>query len=790
MTNAFIPIYFYGLSLPIVYILYKVGKIVGVSMPSRPVSYRQVKLVADRVAKTGEIPSTERLYELLHEVASKELIDKHLEKWKAENILNEKGFNDSLEQLIEERTKELKESLSLVRATLESTADGIFIISKAGKLVDWNKKFVEYTGVPDQVLESGSESEGLQFIMQQLADPEGLIGLMQYLNQHPEIEGDMGDMHFRDGRIFERYSQPQLLDGEIVGRVWSFRDVTEKRKAESDLRLRKRAIDASTQGIIIISDENENEIVYVNPAFCKLLGISSEKATGKNLNSVLKGTEDSPELMAINLALSEKREDHITMRIPHGNGIQLWIEMYISPVKNENDEVGHFVIVLNDITERKAMEEQLLHLATHDALTGLPNRALVLDRIRQSMAMSSRTKSLVGLLFLDLDRFKNINDGLGHKMGDALLCLVAQRVKATIRSSDTVARIGGDEFIIVLPAVKNEEECGRIAQTILNEIRKPFKIEDRDLHITSSIGIAQSPSDGIDPDIIIRNADTAMYEAKAAGRDNFKYYTREMNLLVSQRLQLENDLRLALDRNEFEVFYQPISSLKDDKVVAVESLLRWHHPEKGFVPPSEFIPLAEDVGLILPIGEWVLEQACEQNKKWLNMGLPPIQITVNVSGRQLNQIDLCALVKNTLRKTNLDPNLLVLEITESVLMEYSGSNVVEKLLELKKLGVKLAIDDFGTGYSSLSYLKCLPVDKIKVDKTFVGDLSEVQDDASITLAIISLAKSLGMRVVAEGVETFAVLEFLRQNDCDEIQGYFFCRPINAEQCEKFIRENI
>jgi len=390
-------------------------------------------------------------------------------------------------------------------------------------------------------------------------------------------------------------------------------------------------------------------------------------------------------------------------------------------------------------------------------------------------------------MFLDLDRFKIINDTLGHPMGDRLLKGVAQRLRSCLREGDTVARLGGDEFMVVLPAIAHAEDAARVGQRILDALSVPFNFEGHELHIGVSIGIALYPNDGKSAEALLKNADIAMYRAKEQGRNNYQFYTPALNDMAFERLTLENSLRRALERREFVVHYQPQVSLNTGQIVGMEALVRWRHPELGLVAPMKFIPVAEETGLIVPIGEWVLQMACAQNKAWQEAGFPPLRVTVNLSARFFRRKDLMETVARILKETGLDPDYLELELTEGTTME-NAEATIRTLHELKEMGVHLSIDDFGTGYSSLSYLKRFPLATLKIDRLFVQDITTSSDGAVITLAIIAMAHSLGLKVIAEGVETEEQLAFLRAHRCDEMQGYLFSRPIPAEAFTQLLRE--
>jgi diguanylate cyclase (GGDEF)-like protein len=445
--------------------------------------------------------------------------------------------------------------------------------------------------------------------------------------------------------------------------------------------------------------------------------------------------------------------------------------------------------VFADISERKATDERIHFMAHFDALTRLPNRVMLHDRILQAITMARRQKKTVAILFLDLDRFKAINDTLGHSIGDILLQAVAERLLACIRASDTVARLGGDEFVIVLPDLPEGGHAAVVAQKILDTISKPFEIRDVELNTSASIGISIFPDDGIANEDLITNADVAMYQSKESGRNNYHFFAPEMNDSSYERLTMENNLRRALERQEFVLYYQPQVNSETGRIIGTEALIRWRHPKTGLVPPGMFIPIAEESGLIVAIGEWVLREACRQNKAWQQAGLTPIPVAVNLSAVQFRQNGLTDLVADALRESGLEPCWLELEITESAIMQ-NAEAAITTLRSLKQMGLKLSIDDFGTGYSSLSYLKKFPLDKLKIDQSFVRDITTNQDDASIVIAIIWMAKSLKLRVIAEGVETKGPLDFLTSNDCVEIQGYYFGKPAPANEFGQLLAHGI
>ncbi|WP_432822486.1 sensor domain-containing protein [Trichloromonas sp.] len=457
------------------------------------------------------------------------------------------------------------------------------------------------------------------------------------------------------------------------------------------------------------------------------------------------------------------------------------IDVLLSAVA-ERDSQGAIIsslAVLIDVTERKRAEDKVHRLAYYDTLTGLPNRTLFQDRLSRELMRAQRENSTLEVMFLDLDQFKGINDTLGHGAGDALLQSVAGRLQKCLRDVDTVARFGGDEFVILLAGLDDEQDPSIFARRILDAIASPVTIDEKELFTTASIGIAVYPTDGTDAETMLRKADIAMYEAKELGRNTYQFFSAELNSKTLERLQLETSLRQALARNELFLSYQPQLDLNSGEIIGIEALLRWCHPEKGLVPPEYFIPVAEETGMIIPIGEFVLRTACAQAKSWQTLGLPPTRIAVNVSARQFKQHDFVDRVETILNETGLQPDLLELELTESTVMENVQSTIMT-LTDLKIRGVRLAIDDFGTGHSSLVYLKHFPIDRIKIAQEFVRDIPKDPDNEAIIGAIIAMAESLNLKVIAEGVESKEQLSFLHNRRCNEMQGFYFARPLTPD----------
>jgi diguanylate cyclase (GGDEF)-like protein len=491
------------------------------------------------------------------------------------------------------------------------------------------------------------------------------------------------------------------------------------------------------------------------------------------------------------MAVEENRTVGLTVNciLIRRDGIESAIEDSAAPIHDRAGRVIGAVIVFHDVTAARAMSVRMTHSAEHDIVTNLPNRLLLNDRISQSITFARRRNKSLAVVFLDLDHFKNINDSLGHAVGDKLLQSVSKRLLASVRGSDTVSRQGGDEFAILLSEISHPEDAATSAKKILLSLNAPHSVAGQDLHVDGSIGISIYPGDGEDAETLIKNADTAMYHAKENGRNNFQFFKADMNLKAVERQTLEGSLRGALEREEFVLHYQPKVNLDTGEITGVEALIRWRHPDRGLLPPTQFVPIAEDCGLILPIGRWVLREACRQARGWQEAGLPFIRISVNVSAAEFRATTFLAEVSATLKETGLEARYLDLELTESALMLRAESSAAI-LHSLKAMGVHLAVDDFGTGYSSLSYLQRFPIDILKIDKSFVHQITGDLDDSPIVGAIINMGKSLKQRVIAEGVETEQQLAFLQGQHCLEGQGYLFSQPLPAAQFAHLLQTGI
>jgi diguanylate cyclase (GGDEF)-like protein/PAS domain S-box-containing protein len=565
-------------------------------------------------------------------------------------------------------------------------------------------------------------------------------------------------------------------------------DVSERKRAEAALRESEEQFHQLANNIpqiFWICDARQKEMIYVSPAYAHVTGQPID-ALREDARRWLEAVheEDRERVRSARIAAANGKYDEV-FRVVRPDGTIRWVRDRAFPIHNAQGKVYRIAGIAEDITDMRESEERLLYLAHYDNLTSLPNRVLFYDRLKQALSQARRNEWVIAVMFLDLDRFKNVNDTLGHGAGDLLLRQVSERLAACVRSGDTVGRLSGDEFSIVLSNLAGPDDASLVAQKIMATFTKPFNLYGKEVFVSASIGITLFPADSLDQDILIQNADTAMYRAKELGRNSFRFYTPEMNARALEKLSLESSLRRALERQEFLLYYQPKASLSTGEVIGVEALLRWHHPELGLVSPVEFMPMLEETGLIVATGEWVIRTACAQIKAWQQAGIAAVPVAVNLSARQFQVKDLGVAIANILAEEGIRHDLLELEITESSLASNS-EEAAETLAYLNSLGVRVAIDDFGTGYSSLSRLKGFPLDALKIDGSFVRDITTDANDAAITRAIITMAHSLELAVVAEGVETEEQLIFLDANGCDQIQGYYFSTPLPAEECTAFI----
>jgi diguanylate cyclase (GGDEF)-like protein/PAS domain S-box-containing protein len=588
-------------------------------------------------------------------------------------------------------------------------------------------------------------------------------------------------------------AQDYLIKGQIEtrGLLRALRYAIERKVMEEALFVEKERAQV-TLGCIgddVACTDAAGKVTFLNAIAEKLTGWSSAEAVGRTLAEVcriLDSASRTPIPSPIDVGLGATQDQHSSFLLVRRDGLEIPIEDSIAPIRDRQGKASGAVIVFRDVSAARAMALQIIHNAQHDFLTGLPNRALLNDRVNQAIGLSTRHGTKGAVLFLDLDGFKHINDSLGHPAGDKLLQSIAGRLVDCLRGSDTVSRQGGDEFVVLLSEVEHAEDAAILARRILQAVSEAHFIEKHDLHITTSIGVSVYPDDGLDAETIIKNADTAMYQAKENGRHGYQFFEPSMNVRAVERQSIEESLRRALERREFQLHYQPKVDLRTGKITGAEALLRWNHPVRGAVSPAQFIPVAEDCGLILPIGNWVLREACRQTRAWLDAGLPLTSMAVNISAVELRNERFVDVVLGVLDDTGLDPCRLELELTESVLMKHVESTELI-LNRLRARGVQLAVDDFGTGYSSLSYLRRFSIDTLKIDQSFVRQITTGPEETTIVAAVIGMGRSLKLRVVAEGVETEAELAFLRAQLCDEAQGYYFSRPVVPEQFEKLFQ---
>ena len=850
-----------------------------------------------------------------------------------------------------------RKSLSLLRATLESTADGVLVVDNLGKITTFNQQFAEMWRIPAQVLSSGNDDDALAHVLDQLKDPEQFRKKVAELYAHPNQES-FDTIEFKDGRIFERYSRPQLVEGQTIGRVWSFRDVTEHRRTLEQLREseeRFRLI-AENVGDLVALVDTRGRRIYNSPSYRSLFSHDEIKPDSDSFREIhpedrervkavfhetvktgigrriefrflltdggIRHVESEgrvirdargkvSKVVVVERDISERKRaeqrekmEHAVTRVlaesetlseaiprivqticetlswdcgarwsmderkkvitcvetwsgpskavtqfisevrkltfqPSKRGLvrHVWVsgaphwipdvsredgferaqlaakaglhgafafpilagnvtlgvlEFFSSEIRSPDPSLLQMVRVIGSqigqFMARKQAEENLLYVATHDTLTGLPNRYMFNQRFAHALQNAQRYHRSMALLFLDLDRFKFINDTLGHPYGDRLLQEVAGRLRLCLRESDTIARFGGDEFVALIEDFAAPGDVVSVAQKILHALRWPFMLEGETSHMSASIGISLYPNDGEDLAALLKNADIAIYRAKEQGKNNYLFYSQEMNDHLSERIAKETGLQGALERNEFILHYEPKVEINSGRITGMEALIRWQHPELGLLPPDEFIGHAEHSGLIVPIGAWVLRTACVQNQTLQGRVPAPLTVSVNLSARQFEDKHLLREIERALSESALKPNCLELEVTETSVMQDIQRS--KKILDgIKSMGIRLAIDDFGTGYSSLVSIKRFPFDCIKIDRSFIKDIPQDQDDVAITQAIIAMAHSLRLKVIAEGVETQEQLDFLTEHGCHEFQGYFFRRPQPAEDFSKLLRDN-
>ena len=593
-------------------------------------------------------------------------------------------------------------------------------------------------------------------------------------------------------------AQDYLLEGHVDSYLFAraIRNIIEREVARHELFVeRERAqVTLNSIGDAVLSTDISGNVTYLNVVAEHMTGWSRKEAAGRPLAEVFQiidGATHKPSPNPLELAIRENRALGLSANciLIRRDGYESAIEDSAAPIHDRDGQVTGAVIVFHDVSMARAMVLEMSHLAQHDVLTDLPNRLLLNDRLTQAISLARRNKNQVAILFLDLDGFKHINDSLGHAIGDKLLQSVATRLSACVRKSDTVSRQGGDEFVILLSESKHAADAGISAAKIITELKRVHNIGPHCLHVTASIGISTYPENGDDAETLIKNADTAMYHAKENGRSTHRFFRPDMSLQAVERQSLEGQLRYAIERKQLLLHYQPKIDLKTGAITSVEALVRWQHPDRGLLLPGQFLTIAEDSGMIVGIGHWVLGEACRQTKEWLDAGLLAVPVAVNISSLEFRSEHFFDGVRIALENTRLDPKYLELELTETVLMRHAESAVSE-LSQIKALGVRLAVDDFGTGYSSLSYLTRFPIDALKLDQSFVNDIISSTDDAIVVSAVISMGQALKHRVIAEGVENQEQLAFLRTHGCDEGQGYYFSHPIVAHEFATLLKTGV
>lgn len=676
----------------------------------------------------------------------------------------------------------LRESEERYRSIINGAAEGFWLISPQLETVEVNEslcKMLEY-----------SREEMLGKKPFDFTDKENA---KIFKNQTSRITGS-SHRHYdivlksKSGKdVYTRFNATTVKDkdGNTLSAFAFVTDISELKLVERSLLESKERMEQLYRVIpsAVFTVDADGIITGFNKKAEEITGYASEEVVGKKcsilaVNKCLKGCS----LYARNVAKPIMGKE---CTIKRKDGEERVISKNADLIKDVNGRIIGGVESFEDITEQKQAAEMLNYIAYYDALTGLPNRMLFYDRFSTAINNASRNGDMLAIIFLDLDNFKTVNDTLGHGVGDQLLHDVAVRLKDNLRSADTIARLGGDEFIVLLPRLKCTKDAAKITQKIIDSLRPPFSFGGREFHITASAGVALYPNDGDEAHALLRNADIALYRAKEHGKDSYQFYMPAMGDQAFERLALENNVRKALGRQEFLLYYQPIVSLITGNIVAVEALLRWQHPDHGLVYPSEFIPILEETGLIIPVGEWVVNAACKQAKIWQDKGLGPIRVAVNLSPRQFQQEGMVEMISKALVKNSLSPEYLEFEITENAVMKDVDSAVV-MFHKLKEMGLHISVDDFATGYSSLSFLKRFPADTLKIDQSFIRDAIQNTNDAEIARAIITLAHNLGMKAIAEGVETVEQLEFLRRLKCDEIQGYVFSRPLPVQEATELL----
>jgi diguanylate cyclase (GGDEF)-like protein/PAS domain S-box-containing protein len=680
-------------------------------------------------------------------------------------------------QKLKQKTKELELSKSWLNTLLQSSIDGIHLLDMDGKLIEYSPSVLEKLGYDEEEGRYLSVSDwDAKFTPQELKElfPSITDTPINFETIHKRKDGTLFDVEVMAKRIHL---------GGIPYIYASSRDISERKKTENQLRKLSQALEQSPNTVVIT--DLKGNIEYVNTTFTKTTGYTYEEAIGKNARLLQSGKTPTSEYEEMWEHLTKGKNwtgEFINRRKDKTEYVE---SVKASPLYNEKGIITNYMAIKEDITEQKLSQERIHYLANYDLLTGLPNRNKLEEQTKYIIRLTDRQNGKLAMLFLDIDHFKDINDTLGHNIGDSLLIELAKRFRSILRKEDIVSRLGGDEFIFMLPQI-DEKSVIHVSQKLLKIISKPIIVERNELIVTASIGIALYPNDGTDYETLSKNADIAMYRAKHQGRNNYCFFTEEMQARSVRNLELTNALHHALKRNELHLVYQPQISLQDNRIIGAEALLRWSHPKLGNISPTEFIPLAEESGLILSIGEWILRTAIQEAKRWRKLGLPHMIIAVNLSAVQFRHPSLPEIIIEILDTVGLHPNHLELELTEAVTM-HDPNSVYKMMDSLHTRGIRMSIDDFGTGYSSLNYLKKFKVYKLKIDQSFIRDIHSDPEDRAIVNAIINMAKSLGMRTIAEGVETLEQLNYLQEQGCDEVQGYYYSKPLSNIEFEQFVK---
>ena len=703
----------------------------------------------------------------------------------AKDITDQIEASESLRDS-EQRYRMLAESISDVICSTDSQLALNYISPSVNAVLGYDVDWVFKNGW-QSIIANPQQLSGIYSLVEQVSRALGDADALNKLRDEVQTQLFLFDCLRADGRKVPIELRLVLVwdeHGAFEGILGVGRDISQQRRAEKDLRMAATVFEHSTSAILIT--DPAGYIVQANEAFSRVSGYAVSDVLDQLPNMLTVDEQQEAHLRYVLKQLHQHStwEGEVWLKRRNGEHYPAWVG--ITAVFDDEGDLASYVCFFSDISERKASEQRIHRLAYYDALTHLPNRTLFQDRLHTALQSAERQKSWVVLMFLDLDRFKPINDSLGHAAGDRMLKEMATRLLGCVAEDDTVARMGGDEFTLLLqPRVSREMALNRaihVAEQILASLVKPFVLEGREFFVTASIGIALSPQDGNELSQLMKNADTAMYHAKERGKNNFQFYQADMNASALERLELESDLRHALDQNEFVLYYQPQFSGDGKRLTGAEALLRWRHPRRGLVPPGDFIPVLEELGLVVDVGDWVISEACRQLKTWHQNKVRVPKVSVNISARQFSDGQLGTRIATILKDTGLPPACLELELTESILMR-EVNEALHILDSLKNLGLSIAVDDFGTGYSSLNYLKQFPIDVLKIDRTFVDGLPSGEQDAQIARAIIAMAHSLNLAVIAEGVETHEQLDFLREHGCDEVQGYLFGRPMPANRFE-------